>query len=92
MRTLIRISSRICVAMLLVVVSGFALLILLPELGFCSQFKETGVTCSGSISQGLAEFAFIVLFASAATGVPLLLALIGAVILVIRLFRKWRGA
>jgi len=90
MKTLGRILSRICVAMLLLVVSGFALLYLLPALGFCSRIDSSGITCSGAVSSGLAEFALVILITSVFTGIPLLIALIGAVILAIRLFRKLR--
>ena len=92
MKTLIRILSRICIAVLLLVVVSFALLILLPELGICPQLDMNGITCSGGVSQALAELALSVFLVSVFSGIPLLLALIGVVILVVRLFRKWRGA
>ena len=90
MKTLGRILSRICVAMPLVVTVGFTLLFLLPALGLCSRIDSSGITCSSDIAHGLAEFGLTVLITSVFTGLPLLLALIGAIILAIRLFRRWR--
>ena len=83
-----RFLGRVCIAMLFVVIVGFALLYLLPALGFCSRIDASGIDCSGSISQGLAEFALTVLITSLFTGVPLLLALIGAIVLAHRIIRK----
>ncbi len=76
--------------MLLLIVVVVALVILLPELGFCPRLDVTGVNCTGGVSQTLAEFALGTLVFSIFTGIPFVLALIGAVILLIRLFRKWR--
>jgi len=87
-----RIVARICVAMLLVVVVSFALLYLLPTLGFCSRIDTGGIACSGSVSQGLAEFALTILISSVFTGLPLLISLIGAVILVYRIVKKRQKA
>ena len=88
--TLWRWLARFCVAMLIVVVTAYVLLWLLPALGFCSNINTGGAACPGPISQGLAEFALSVLILSVFTGIPVLLALIGAVILCFRVVRHLR--
>ncbi len=78
--------------MLLVVVVGFALLYLLPQLGLCSRVSLEGIACSDPVSNVLAEFAMVIVITSLFTGLPPLVALIGAIILVHRLVRKRQRA
>ena len=79
-----------CYLGLAFVLSGIAAMIIVSGLGVCPRFDEGAVSCTTSFYTGAAQYAMIVMLLTVFTGVPALLALGGAVILVMDLRRWWR--
>ncbi len=91
MRLFLKILVRIfCHLGLAFVLSGLAAMIIVSGLGVCPRFDEGAISCTTSFYTGVAQFAMTVMLLTVFTGLPALLALGGAVFLVIDLRRWWR--
>lgn len=72
---------------LLIVLVGFAGLVVLPMTGLCVS-NGPGFTCESETAQNFADFILSVLLLSVFTGFPLLLAAVGVIVSVVDI-RAW---
>jgi hypothetical protein len=76
-------------ALALMLAAGAALAIVWVN-GQCPPFDELGVTCATRFSQALADFGLAVAAFSALTGIPIIPALGGVVLMVFDIYRRSR--
>jgi len=87
---LVRLAFRwLCYASLVVVLGGFLGAMLLSGLDLCPTFNEGGISCISPFYERLATWSMTVMLLTVFTGLPGLLAIAGAVQLIVRAVR-WR--